>query len=103
VTVVSDLAAPTYGELLRLAWELGEDDGRFAAAFESPGPDAGRSGRCLGRTPAEFARLLWDGGRGRPPVGLEVNAPLWYAAGFAEGLATSAAHPRRLPDSAYTP
>ena len=35
----------------------------------------------------EFARLWWADGPGDPPNGLEMNAPLWYAAGFAEGLA----------------
>ncbi len=89
-----------YGEPLRSAWELGEADGRFAAAFESPEPDAGRSGVCHGRSPLEFARLLWHGRRGMPPVGLVVNAPLWYAAGFAEGLATGAARRHPLPGTA---
>jgi hypothetical protein len=35
-----------------------------------------------------------------PPVGLVVNAPLWYAAGFAEGLATGAARRHPLPGTA---
>ena len=94
---MGDLA---YGDLLRSAWDLGKADGRFAAAFESPAPDADRSRLCQGGMPAEFARLLWHDRRGMPPVGLVVNAPLWYAAGFAEGLATSAAEPRPLPGRA---
>ncbi|GAA3174073.1 hypothetical protein GCM10010531_29580 [Blastococcus jejuensis] len=79
-------SAPSYRQLLEEARELGRADGAFAAAFEpsdSTGPD-GR--RCLGRTPAEFARLLCDDRSAVPPTGLELNAPLWYAAGFAEAL-----------------
>ena len=82
--------APTYRELLEEARELGRLDGRFAAAFEPPGGEAS-GGRCLGRTPEEFARLLWERGPGAPPSGLELNAPIWYAAGFAEGVAAGTA------------
>jgi hypothetical protein len=78
--------APTYPQLLAEAQELGRLDGAFAAAFERPDSIGPEPGRCLGRTPAEFARLLWEDQPGTPPTGLEVNAPLWYAAGFAEGL-----------------
>ncbi len=81
------MRASTFRQLLEEAKELGLADGRFAAAFEPP-DTVGRDGRtCLGRPPADFARLLW-GRPGPPPAGLELNAPLWYAAGFAEGLAT---------------
>jgi hypothetical protein len=84
-----DRGAPSYEELLEEAQELGRLDGAFAAAFESP--DAGvLGGRSLGRTPAEFARLLWEDRPGTPPAGLELNAPHWYAAGFAEGLERAA-------------
>jgi len=76
--------APTYQQLLEEAQEIGRLDGRFAAAFEAPG---GRvSDRCLGRSPADFARLLWEGRPGTPPAGLELNAPTWYASGYTEGL-----------------
>jgi hypothetical protein len=85
---------PTYVELLEEARELGRIDGRFAAAFEPSGTTVGRLERCLGRTPADFARLLWEGRPGTPPAGLEVNAPSWYATGFAEGLAAGAARHR---------
>jgi hypothetical protein len=78
----------TYLQLLDEALELGRLDGRFAAAFEAPGAVIGD--RCLGRSPAAFARLLWEGRPGTPPSGLELNAPLWYAAGFREGLAAAA-------------
>jgi hypothetical protein len=77
----------TYAELLEEAWELGRADGRFAAAFEPAGTALATGERCLGRTPAEFANLLWEHRPGNPPSGLEGNAPLWYATGFAEGLA----------------
>jgi hypothetical protein len=79
-------SAPTYRQLLEEARELGRLDGRLAAAFEPPGAEV-TVDRCLGRTPEEFARLLWERAAGAPPSGLEVNAPLWYATGFAEGLA----------------
>jgi hypothetical protein len=85
VVDMADRSAPTYRQLLGEAQELGRLDGRFAAAFELPGSPPG--GRSLGRSPAEFARLLWEGRPGEPPTGLELNGPLWYATGFAEGLA----------------
>jgi hypothetical protein len=80
------ISTPTYRQLLEIALELGRADGWFAAAFEAPGSGNGHAPRCLGRSPEEFARLLW-GRADEPPSGLEVNAPLWYATGFAEGLA----------------
>jgi hypothetical protein len=82
-------SATTYQQLLDEALELGRLDGRFAAAFE-PSAERPPSDRCLGRSPAAFARLLWEGRPGVPPSGLEVNAPLWYATGFREGLAAAA-------------
>ena len=82
------MTAPTYAQLLEEALELGRADGAFAAALQIPRTTAPTGERCLGRTPADFARLLWDGRPGDPPTGLEVNAPLWYATGFAEGLTT---------------
>jgi hypothetical protein len=86
-------STPTYRQLLEEAQELGRLDGRFAGAFELPGVQVGD--RCLGRSPAEFARLLWEGRPGEPPAGLEQNAPHWYAAGFADGLAARRAEERR--------
>ncbi|TFV68190.1 UNVERIFIED_ORG: hypothetical protein E4P37_00440 [Bacillus sp. AZ43] len=85
------VSAPTYEQLLDEAWELGRADGRFAAAFEPAGQAPARTDRCLGRVPEAFARLLWDDASGSPPSGLELNAPLWYASGFAEGLAVGRA------------
>jgi hypothetical protein len=90
VSVVLEGSALTYRQLLGEAQELGRWDGEFAAAFESPGTAAPFGERCLGRTPAEFACFLWGDQPGNPPVGLELNAPVWYAAGFAEGLAARA-------------
>lgn len=86
-------SAPTYRQLLEEARELGRLDGRVAAAFE---PQAAEvcADRCLGRTPEKFARLLWEGCPGKPPTGLELNAPLWYATGFAEGRSTAPAQCR---------
>jgi hypothetical protein len=82
---VDDRTAPRYGELLRMAYGLGQTDGRLAAAFEPEGPIE-RHGRCRGCTPEEFVRLLWDGRAGVPPCGLLINAPLWYAAAFDEAV-----------------
>jgi len=65
---VADRSAPTYPQLLEEARELGRVDGRFAAAFE-PAGSSSDGGWCLGRSPAEFARLLWGGLQGEPPVG----------------------------------
>ena len=86
---MADTGATTYRQLLEEALELGRLDGRFAAAFESAGAVSGD--RCLGRSPEDFARLLWEGRPGSPPSGLEVNGPLWYATGFCEGLAAGIA------------
>ena len=93
-------SAPTYQQLLEEARELGRMDGGFAAAFEPAGAEVPFSGRCLGRTPAEFARLLWQDRPGEPPSGLELNAPLWYASGFGEGLATRSRDGRRTAENA---
>jgi hypothetical protein len=93
---MADSSTPTYRQLLGEAQELGRADGRFAAAFERSGTEGRCGDRCLGRTPAEFARLLWQDRPGTPPSGLEVNAPLWYADGFSEGLSAGAAR-RRVP------
>jgi len=91
---VADSGTTTYQQLLMEARELGRLDGRFAAAFEAPGAVAGD--RCLGRSPEAFARLLWEDRPGPPPSGLELNAPLWYATGFGEGLAAGAEPGRGL-------
>ena len=76
-----------YLELLEVACSLGRADGRLAARFEPAGPVGPPSACCRGRDPTEFARLLWADRPGDPPNGLVLNAPLWYAAGFADGLA----------------
>ena len=78
---------PGYGDLLQAAWSLGRADGLFAASFE---PDDGPepcAPVCQGRSADEFAAELWGDQPGPPPSGLAVNAPLWYADGFAAGLA----------------
>ena len=102
MTAVAEGSAPTYRQLLEEAQELGRMDGRFAAGFEAPGSPASDGTRCLGRTPEEFAVLLWEGLPGTPPSGLEVNAPAWYAAGFAEGLRARAGEQARVADWART-
>ncbi|HET6391823.1 MAG TPA: hypothetical protein VFG13_03300 [Blastococcus sp.] len=91
---MADTGATTYQQLLEEALELGRLDGRFAAAFEPAG--AVVADRCLGRSPEDFARLLWEGRPGPPPSGLELNAPRWYAAGYGEGVAAGLAGTRVL-------
>jgi hypothetical protein len=102
MTAMAESSAATYRQLLEEAQELGRMDGRFAAAFQPPGTRSSGSPRCLGRTPEEFAELLWEGRPGTPPGGLELNAPARYAAGFAEGLAARAAQPARRAELART-
>src|SRR3954447_2853312 len=94
-------AMPCYRDLLDRAYTLGRADALFALDLEPvDGPDP--SGRCCqGRDPAGFARHLWGTGAGRPPAGLEVNAPLCYAQGFREALAAApAAAPAGVPAAA---
>jgi hypothetical protein len=81
-----DNATPRYGDLLQAAWSLGRADGLFAAAFE-PDDASAPADVCQGRDADEFAAELWGDQPGPPPSGLAVNAPLWYADGFATGLA----------------
>ena len=76
-----------YLQLLEAAHSLGSADGALAASIEPAGSVGPESTSCRGREPEEFARLLWADRPGAPPSGLRVNAPLWYAHGFAEGLA----------------
>lgn len=99
---MADRSTSTYQLLLEEAFELGRLDGRFAAAFEPLGNTREPSGRCLGRTPAEFARLLWEHRPGNPPAGLEASAPHWYALGFTQGLTTRRAELRCAADRART-
>ncbi|SDN12364.1 hypothetical protein SAMN05660642_04113 [Geodermatophilus siccatus] len=76
-----------YLPLLELAHALGHADGGLAASIEPAEPVGPGSTSCRGREPGEFALLLWADRPGAPPSGLRLNAPLWYAHGFAEGLA----------------
>ena len=99
---MADISAPTYRQLLAEAQEIGRADGRFAAAFESSAATPATGARCLGRSPGEFAALLWGDARGPVPAGLEVNAPLWYATGYAEGLAEVAVLAALAADAAGT-
>ena len=84
---------PSYRKLLDAAFALGRADGTVAARCEPLETDASGGTTFRGRTPEAFARYLWGHQPGAPPSGLELNAPLWYAAGYAEGLA---AERRRL-------
>jgi len=82
----SPAPSPAYPDLLEAAYSLGRADGVFAARIEVGEPDPS-SRVCQGRDPEQFARWLWGEQPGPPPSGLELNAPLWYARGFATGLA----------------
>ncbi|WP_448618121.1 hypothetical protein [Geodermatophilus sp. URMC 65] len=84
-----------YLQLLEAAHSLGRADGGLAAQVEPAGSVVPRSTYCRGREPEEFARLLWADRPGAPPSGLRVNAPLWYAHGFSEGLAAERRRPER--------
>lgn len=81
-------SAPTHLQLLRTAYGLGREDGVLAAAFEPAGSGHPDGRYCQGRRPEAFARRLWAEQPGDPPAGLELCAPVWYATGFAEGLAS---------------
>ena len=76
-----------YLPLLEVARSLGHADGGLAELVEPADSVGPRSTYCRGREPEEFARLLWADRPGAPPSGLRLNAPLWYAHGFAQGLA----------------
>ena len=87
-----------YLQLLEVAYSLGHADGGLAASVEPAGPVGPQSSYCRGREPEEFTRLVWGDRPGAPPSGLRVNAPLWYAYGFAEGLAAERRPaPSRVP------
>ena len=81
-----------YLQLLEAARSLGRADGGLAAQVEPADSVGPHSTCCRGREPEEFARLLWADRPGAPPSGLRVNAPLWYAHGFSEGLAVERRH-----------
>src|SRR4051812_23631047 len=76
-----------YGAVLQAAWSLGRADGLFAASFEPADATPRADTVCQGRSPEEFAAELWADQPGPAPSGLVLNAPLWYADGFAAGLA----------------
>jgi hypothetical protein len=78
-----------YRDLLHSAYARGWDDGSFAARFEPGECIDPVAPVCQGRTPADFARALWSSRPGEPPAGLAVNAPHWYARGFAEAVAVA--------------
>jgi hypothetical protein len=77
----------SYRDLLDAAYVRGWDDGSFAAPFEPQDGVQCAASVCQGRTPADFARSLWHPRPGEPPAGLALNAPHWYAHGFAGALA----------------
>ena len=97
----------TYQTLLRDAYELGRCDGRAAAEadLQDAAPD---DATCRGLGPDGLAAQLWARRPGRPPAGLPLNGPRWYAAGFRAGLAERTAAdavpvPRRGTDRVEAP
>ena len=95
VVEVSAEPVPPYRDLLEAARLLGYSDGRWALRAELVDPPGMPPPSCGGRSPEEFARLLWGRRPGAPPSGLELNAPLWYADGFAEALVAERARADR--------
>jgi len=87
-----------YGDLLESAYALGRADGRFAARLEPADPPPAPCACCQGRSPEAFARFLWGDQPGEPPSGLELNAPLWYARGFAEAVTAERLRAERQRD-----
>ncbi|MGR7027090.1 hypothetical protein [Geodermatophilus sp. URMC 62] len=85
---------------LEAARALGRADGLLAAGFEPAGEPAATGSCCHGLDPDDLARLVWDAGAGTPPAGVRLDAPLWYAQGFREGLAgaRSPSSPEPAPD-----
>ncbi|MGK5110715.1 hypothetical protein [Geodermatophilus sp. CPCC 205506] len=82
---------PTYQHALEVALALGRADGRLAVDVEPDGEPAAAGPVCHGLDPEEFAGLVWGAGAGTAPTGVLLNAPLWYAHGFREALATARA------------
>ncbi|WP_199522483.1 hypothetical protein [Geodermatophilus marinus] len=87
---------------LDAARELGRSDGRLAVEVEPVGEPAGGPAGvgswCHGLSPDDLARLVWGGGAGAAPAGVRLNAPLWYAHGFREALASARAERGRRRD-----
>lgn len=76
---------------LEAARALGRADGRMAFEFEPDEEPAAVGSCCHGLGPEEFSRLVWDRGAETAPAGVRINAPLWYALGFREALASARA------------
>ena len=95
VVEVSAEPVPPYRDLLEAARLLGHSDGCWAVRADLDAPPGTPPPACGGRSPEEFARLLWGRRPGAPPSGLELNAPLWYADGFAEALVAERARADR--------
>jgi hypothetical protein len=79
-----------YGDLLAAAYSRGWADGCFAAPFEPTDRTDSAGLASQGLSSADFARSLWGHRAGEPPAGLDLNAPLWYARGFAEAITVAA-------------
>jgi hypothetical protein len=82
-----DESQTPYGRALLTAFEMGRADGLIAASLGIEVRTGHlRAERWRGRSPEAFAHYLWAGRADPAPSALEVNAPLWYAAGYREGL-----------------
>ena len=82
--------ASTLLRALESARALGRADGHAADDIEPEEQPVVVGPWCHGLGPDDFSRLVW-GGAGSAPAGVRLNAPLWYALGFREGLASARA------------
>jgi hypothetical protein len=87
---------PPYRDLLEAARLLGYSDGCWAVRVQLADLPDVPPPSCRGRSPEEFAQLLWGRRPGDPPSGLELNAPLWYGDGYVAALTEE----QRGPDPA---
>jgi hypothetical protein len=94
VTTTQHELPSTYQRALEGAYALGRADGHFAVQIEPDGEPAAVGPYCHGLERDDFARLVWGAGATTVPAGVRLNAPLWYANGFREGLASARAQQR---------
>jgi hypothetical protein len=80
-----------YLRALETAHALGRADGLLAVDLEPVEEPAAMGSCCHGLEPEALAASVWGAGAGTPPAGVQLNAPLWYAAGFREAVASARA------------
>jgi hypothetical protein len=80
-----------YLRALETAYALGRTDGLLAVHLEPVEEPAAMGSWCHGLDPDDFAGHVWGAGAGTPPAGVRLNAPLWYAHGFHDAVASARA------------